>query len=335
MSIRKVQIGTEGTAGTAVAASTILRGEAGDIEDARVQVEVSEDVGYLAGTDRRYDAALLAVYDMPDTEATFEQIDYIYCAGIDEDTAAASDGGAGATGKIRSYILPTTAEHVLQTFTLEGRNATEPVMSEYNFVTKFSLSGAPQEAIKLTGTTWNGRQITLQAYTTGLTLPAVEEMLFGKTSLYIDAIGGTMGATQKTGTLLGFNIDVVTGWEPLFTGEGQLYFTRPKFYPKKMSVTGSLTFEFDGTATAEEAFWKSKTARKLRLKTVGSALAVAGTGYTYKTHIFDACIKWTKFNVLDSTDGNDTVTADWVARYNSTADFFASFLTVNEVATLP
>ena len=46
MSIRKVQIGLEGTAGTAVPATTILRGEAGDIEDARVQVEVSEDVGY-------------------------------------------------------------------------------------------------------------------------------------------------------------------------------------------------------------------------------------------------------------------------------------------------
>jgi hypothetical protein len=334
MSIRKVQIGAEGTAGTAVPATTILRGEAGDIADERVQIEAAEDVGYLSGTDRRYTAAELAVYEPPDTEATFEQIDYVYSAGIDDQVTGVADGDGA--GKIRTYTLPTTAEHVVKTFTLEGRNSTEPVMSEYNFVTKFSLSGAPQEAIKLTGVTWNGRQVALQAYTGSLSLPAVEEMLFGKTSLYIDAHGGTIGSTQKTGTLLGFNIDVVTGWEPLFTGEGNLYFTRPKFYPKKMSVTGSITFEFDGSATAEEAFWKSHTARKLQLKTVGSAISDGDTGvYAAKTHIFNAAIKWTKFNVLDSTDGNDTVTADFVARYSTDATFFAQFITVNTLAALP
>ena len=335
MSIRKVQIGQESTAGTIDAATTIWRGEAGDIEDARVQVEALEDVGYLSGTDRRYDAAYLAVYDQPDTEATFEQIDYIYSAGIDDQATAVADEGAGATGKIRTYVLPTTAEHTLLTMSIEGRNTTEPVVMEYGFVTKFSLQYTPQEAVKLSGITWNGRQVTLQAYTAGLSLPVVEEMLFGKTSLYLDAINGTKGATQKTGTLLGATIDVVTGWEPLFTGEGNLYFTRPKFYPKKMSVSGSITFEFDGVATAQEAIWKAKTAQLLRLKTIGSALTTAGTAYTYKTHIFDAAMKWTKFNVMDNVDGNDIVSADFVARYNSTASFFAQFITVNELATLP
>ena len=71
--LRKLQLGQEGTAGTAVAATAIWRGM-GTIHDIREVVFPEEDVGYIGGTDRSYIARYWSELSMPEVEATFEQI---------------------------------------------------------------------------------------------------------------------------------------------------------------------------------------------------------------------------------------------------------------------
>lgn len=332
MSIRKVQLGLEAATvqGTAVAATVIYRAPAGDIVDARTQVQPPENVGYFQNLGRAYTPSLSATYNMPEHEATFEQFPYTLEAGVS--TAAASVDGAGS-GYIYAYVMPTIAENTISTYTIEGRNTTEPVRMEYSYVSEFSLSGVPGEAWMLTSN-WKGRQVTANAYTTGLTLQSCNELLFNTSKLYIDAATATIGTTQKTGTFLGATINVVTGWDDLYTGDGNLYPTRPKFYPALMKVTGQITFEFDATATSEEAFWKANTPRQIRILVEGATLTSAGTEYSKKTMIFDAAVLWTAFSDLESRDGNDVVTLDFEAHYNSDAALFCEWLVVNELAAL-
>jgi len=166
---------------------------------------------------------------------------------------------------------------------------------------------------------------------TGLTLPTLEEILFGKSKLYLDAIGGTLGATLKSNTLLGFDLTIKTGWYAVFSGDGRIDFGFIKCADP--SVQLDITFEHNGTARAEKAFFRALTSRLLRLKIEGSALVTAGA-YTYKTFLADLAGKWTKFSVLGEQNGNDIVTGTFTSRFNPTPAKYAEFTVVNALASL-
>jgi len=114
--LRRIQVGIEstGTAGTAVAATTTLR-MTGTMEDLRETTFPEEEIGLLGGSDRNYVAKYLAAITT-EGEATFEQVGYILGAGVQDSTATTDTG----TGYIYSYSLPTTAQRVPFTYTIEG-----------------------------------------------------------------------------------------------------------------------------------------------------------------------------------------------------------------------
>lgn len=178
----------------------------------------------------------------------------------------------------------------------------------------------------------SGSSFTIEQTFTSIALPTVEEILFQKGKLYIDAVGGTLGATQKSNTFLGMQVKITTGWAAVFTGDGNLYYSFIKNVNPGMTV--DITFEHDGSATAEKAFARNRTSRQIRLLFEGSALAAPGTGYTYKSLIIDAAGTWDKFTPLDEQNGNDIVKGSFRAAFNSTANLFAVITVVNELASL-
>ena len=331
MSIRKVLLGAESAAGTAVAGTEIYRAPASDIVDGRVINNPSEDIGYFGGTDRSYEAAQMASMGMPEHEATFEQIGYILNAGI-EYQAGVQDGAG--SGYVRTYDIPTDTENTLKTYTVYGRNTTQPARMPYGFVKSFSLTGAPQDAWKLSAE-WAGKTAeTTDVTFASLSLTTVEEMIFGKSKLYIDAIDGTVGTTQKTGTWLGASLNVTTGWDWLFTGDGNVTPYRAKFYPALLEITGSVTFEYDATATAQRTAFENRTPQLMRWLIEGATLDTSGTAYSKKTQIIDLAFKWTSFPEIGEQNKNDIITAEFTAKYNATADFRGQFINVNERSSL-
>jgi hypothetical protein len=60
---------------------------------------------------------------------------------------------------------------------------------------------------------------------------------------------------------------------------------------------------------------------------------VKTTGTASQYWQFDAAIVYTSFGTYENADGDTTVTAEWEARYNSTAALFAEFEVANTVAT--
>jgi len=326
----KIQLGAESTAGTAVAATTILRGAFAGPDDQRQVVFPNENIGYVSGVDRSYVPSLGARLAIPEREATFEQLPYTFAAGIKNVVTGASDGVG--TGKVYAYPFPTTAANTIKTYTIESGDNQQAEEMEYGFVSEFTLSGQSQGALMIADT-WQGRQWTKASFTGALSAPAVEEILFQKGKLYIDAVDGTLGNTLVSSTLLGMTLSVRTGWVPNYTGDGELYFTDIEHVQEQMEVLLNVTFRHNASAVAEKDAWRAQTARQLRLAFEGSALT-AGTTYSKKTLRVDLAGKWERFEPLSDRDGMMISTGIFRARYNATANLFANITVVNTLASL-
>jgi hypothetical protein len=184
---------------------------------------------------------------------------------------------------------------------------------------------------------WQGRQATDTTFTGALSLIDVEDMLFSKSKLYIDAASGTIGSTQVSNTLLDATLNVSSGWIPKFTAEGDLYFSF--IQSTAPEVTLDVTFEFDSNAVTERGNWESEVARLVRIQCDGSAFATTGaTTTTYsmenKAFIIDLAGKWENFDAIGERDGNDIISATLRARYNATAALFCDLAVFNETASL-
>lgn len=326
--LRKIQLGREVTAGTAVVATTVWRGT-GTIEDQLEHVFVQEDVGILPGTDRSYVPKVQAALNMEATPATFEQLPHILDAGIAEATPAKDGSGSGYG---YTYAFPETAAGVIQTYTIEGGDDNQEEEFAYGFVQDFTLEGSAGEAWMMSAN-WLGRQVAASTFTGSVAIPTVEEILFSKTLLYIDAIGGSYGGTIKSSTLLAASLKVNTGRRPVYAADGQLYFSFQKQTAPEILL--DVTFEHDATAAAQIVNWRAKTPLKVQLKCTGATLGTSGTAYAAKTMIINLAGRWDKFAKLGEQDGNDIVTGTFRARYNATATDIGSIVVVNELSALP
>lgn len=329
---RRLLLGREATGaqGTAVPATTTMRA-LGTIEDNQEMVFPEEDVGIIPGTDRSYVAKLEAGLPM-EGEVTFEQIQHIFEAGIKEILTPTTDG----TGNfIYSYDMPTTDEREstdLRVYTIEGGDNQAAEEMEFCFVRGFTLEGNQGEAMMFTAD-WVGRQVSTSAFTTGLSIPTVEEVLFTKALIYIDASSDAFGTSVKSNTVLSVSIDVDTGWRPIWTADGNLYFGFAK--GTKPEITMDMTFEHDGTSVAEKANYKAQTPRNIRFEVEGSAFSDTDGAHLNKKFRVDLSGKWQSFEAIDEEDGNDTVTGSFMAKYNQTAAHYATFWLTNTLASVP
>src|SRR3989337_3944885 len=114
-------------------------------------------------------------------------------------TATPSQDGAG-TDYIYTYAFPTTSGNTIKTYSIEGGDDNEAERMAYCFVKDFTLSGNGRTAYQLQANI-QGRAPALGAFSAGLSLLAVNNMNFGLTKIYQDAIGGTVGTTIKSNTV--------------------------------------------------------------------------------------------------------------------------------------
>jgi len=330
--LSKVQLGGETTPGTAVAATTIMRGAFAAPDDQRSIVFPDEDIGYLSGVDRTYTPYLLGRLEIPEREATFEQLPYTFAAGIKSVTAGVADGVGD--GKIYEYPMPTNSYPALpKTYTLESGDNQQAEEMEYGFVSEFVLSGQERQAMTIRDV-WQGRQWSPAAFTAGQSAPDTEPILFQKAKLYIDAVDGTLGNTLVSSSLLAMTCSVKTGWIPNFTGDGELYFTDIEHVRDQMEVLLNITLRHNVTAVNEKAAWRNEVPRQIRLAVNGSAFD-AGTSYSNKTLLIDLAGKWERFEPLAERNGMMVSAGVFRARYNAVANMFARFTVVNTLVSLP
>jgi hypothetical protein len=326
--LRRLQLGREvaGSPGGEVNATDVWRGT-GTIEDGTVVTFPDENIGFYPGTTRSYVASEVARLTMDETPATYEQILHIFDAGINASTAD-RDGSSG--GYRYTYVFPTTVSDTLTTYTIEGGDNIEEEQMLYSFVEHFTLSGAPGEAVMLSAD-WVGQQVSTGAYTSTCAdaVRDVEEILFTKGKLYIDhdTFTGGVATTQATATWLEFNMDVNTGWQPVTTADGALYFT----YIKNIGpeITLDLVLEHNATSLAEvKDTWKTQEGKIIRMTFEGSAFTTTGTSFTNHTLRIDLAGKFEKVEKIGERSGNDVLEATFKGAFSEGADKYATILAV-------
>lgn len=318
----KVQFGRETTSGTPVNATKIWRGKASMIEDDRQIKVVEEEVGLLVPAERSYVASVLGRMNLPQTELTFEQFPHILEAGIH----TATPSGSGPY--VYDYAFPTdTTQPAIKTYTIEAGNALvsgDHHEMAYSFVTEFELNGQKQEAW-MVNSNWNGRQANQASMTSLSTLEAVQEALFQNTSFYIDATGGTVGTTQKTGVLLSARLRFRTGLVPLFTADGQLYFVSYKRTRPSVDFSIKMELESGSVVAAERAIFKSQAVRLFKL-------GIAGTNSRQIDITWAG--KYDSISDYENDDDNTVVTFNGHAVYSQTDSLFAEIGVTNSLSTL-
>ncbi len=333
--LRQIQLHREDTQGIASTDFTPWRGT-GVLEDVRETVFPEEDIGIFGGVDRVYTPKTGGKLTLDEVEATFEQLPHIFDAAI----YAATPTTDASSGVIRTWTFPLVSTDAksstdLQTYSFKFGDNAEVEQAHFGYVSDFTITGSAGEGL-MAGATFMTRDVSTDGngFET-VTVPTVEEILFSKGKLYINAANESFGLTQKTGTLLSMSLNVTTGWQGIYTADGRSDFSFIKQVQPEIVL--ELTFEHDGTAQAEKAAWRAGTARLLQLKFEGARLTTTDAGATYdvKTFIINLAGKWEKFDALDEIDGDDVVTGTFRARYNATAAKFAEFIVVNEVDTMP
>lgn len=311
--------------GTAVAATTKLRSKFSMLEDAREYTIVEEQIGSFTQAERSYAAKLLGKYNMPSTELTFEQVLHILEAGV----KTATPTGAGPYVYAYAYPFTGTSVNTIKTYTIETGSATvtgDVQEMEYSFVESFEFSGKFGEAWMMQSN-WQGRQLLPSTFTPALTVPTVEEALFQKTTLAIDATGGTIGTTTKAGTLMSASIKVTTGLVPVPVANGQLYFAATKWTQPK--ITFSITMELEdtvGLVTAERVFFNTNVVRLFQLSCAGSAARIFKIQFAGK---------YDKISDYSNDNGNTSVTFEGHVVASSADSIAATFTVVNLLATVP
>jgi hypothetical protein len=329
----KIQMGQEGTPGTAVAASTIWRGHGG-LEDARNQIKIPEKVGIAVPTNRIAVGSLLGKLAMSATPATFEQLPYILEAGIIKETATIDGTGSDY---IYVYDMGKATVNTIRTFTLESGDDQNAEEMEYSLVESFALTGKYGELLQMSAQ-WFGRQVANTTFTGSQTVPSVEEIIAASGGLTIDDNDGSMGGTPITaGALIEFGLSVNTGRQPRWTiDSGNKYFLEETFDREKFEAKLSLTYRHNADTKAERDAWRAETPRMIQLTFEGSDVATPGTTYSKLTLILEMVGTYTKFNAIENDSGDSIVKAEFDIGYDETADIAPLIITVvNELSALP
>jgi len=329
--LRKIQMGPESTSGTPVAATTVWRGM-GILDDTKEVKQVDESIGVAIPTLRHYVPKLGCQVVFDPVEATFQQIPYIFEAGVAVETA--TQDGAG-TDYIYAYDFPTTAQNTIRTYTIEMGDDQLAQETDYAFVEAFKISGNAAEGVMMEST-WQGRDVvdtTFTAAQTAPTLVAADNMVFGGSTFSIDATSGGYGGTAKASTLLSFELDVTTGYKPKFTNLGKdfdfVYFDRGSF-----AATLKVVYEHNAIADAQRDIFEAGTPQLYQLLFAGATVGTPGTTYSNMTFIINAAGTYTSFTRSD-VDGNSTVEAEIQIGYDLTDATGLGFIVVNELSALP
>jgi len=326
----KTQLGRESTAGQAVAATVIWRGPFASLEDARTKVTVEENIGLSVTAERTYTSQYLGRLAMPATELTFAQVVHILEAGIKTATPS------GANPYVYTYTLPTdNTVNTIKTYTIEM----VPVVATsdyrempYSFVEEFTFEGTAGEAWKMSAN-WVGQKLATGTATALSTLQTGNDMIpamMPMTKLYIDATGGTVGTTQKTGVLMGASMRVRTGWVVVPIGDGNLYFQKIKF--TKPEITFSLTLELEqdvaaSVVAAERLIYEGDTVRLFQLLADGPSASQSLT--------LQWAGKYDRIGGYSNNNGNTTVMLEGHAVYSSADALFWSCAVENTLSTIP
>lgn len=277
--LRRLQIGLEATAGTAVAATQKLVGEAVYRPEVERYFE-SHPRGVRApvtggGTDVRKGSTINFA-----GELTFEEIIYPFLLGLVNDAVP-----TGAGPYTWDFTPVLTAPAAVKTATCEyviGDGSTEHYEREsaYMFCRSLEIQLAANQPAKmsfeLVGRSEKTSTVTASLTpVTGRTI--VPSNLFG---LWIDDTWANLGSTQKTGLIRQATLRVNFGLEPDYTLDARADLDHTGILSQELGASLQVVVEHNADAATEIGNWRTGTVRFYRLAADNGAAAGANKQIT-------------------------------------------------------
>lgn len=325
--LRKMQYGKETTHGTAVAATKMLPVAVPPIKPDRKPTYPRENAGILADAVRSYISGRLVKDSLKFSTGYFQLLPLLFSCGIKGGLTAAEQ----TTGQ-HDYLWDHTPDltgvsNAQDSITLEHGDNDLVVETEYVMFDSIKISGeinqdGSDSSVKIEAG-YFGRQNTVVSFTAGLSSVALTPINAKLARFYLDTAWSGIGSTEKTATLRGFEIEILTGLHPKMLGSGNEYFDTHGEGP--MAIMGAFTFEGNANSSAIYSAHIANTFQAVRLLVNGPQI---GTGQNHKLQI-DMGGTWENVIPLASeSNGNSLWTAVLHGFYDPTG---AKLLDVNVI----
>jgi hypothetical protein len=234
------------------------------------------------------------------------------------------------------YLWPFTpslvsgADNAQDSLTIELGDDTQAFEAEYAMFERIRISGTVAQGQDSSPvsieTDYFGRQLTPTSFTGSIALPTAEPINAKLARFYLDTAWSGVGGTEKTNILRAFDIEILTGLHPKFSGSGNKYFG--EHGAGLISVTANFTLEGNSDADAIFDAHQANALAVVRLQIEGGQI---GTGDNHSLSI-DIGGNWESVSPLASEDRGDNLhSAVLMGRYDSTG---AKMLAVNVVTNV-
>ena len=176
------------------------------------------------------------------------------------------------------------------------------------------------------------RDMVSGTFTNSLADRSTEVINARGTKLFIDDAGGTMGATQKTGSLISASITINNNIHFKSFAEDVTYVAANKVGRGAQTIDAQFTFEFDSDTEFAKYRASAGAQRMIRLEIEGSQ--IHGSTVVNKRLRIDLYGYWNSWSRGDR-EGNLTATFGFAGFYDVTASKTFQIEVVNALATLP
>lgn len=314
---RDAQIGVEVTPGSLVAATVHLNGKIG-MRYAPNRVLREESRASMGGSNT-YDDLTKSSTGQYNGRCVVREQPYFWASAMRGDPTISTPSG-GTNSRQHLYTQPLTSAPALKSLSVYTGDNTEALANAGTYVTRIVTTGTDVSAwttqCDLIG--WDQSAVTALtpiAALTGDALSDTASILNRLTKLYIDAAGGTIGSTQKTGTAFSFTHTWNSGVTFLYTMDGGVL-TPTGVQRDIPTCTLELTTLWTASTVTEFGHWSTGATRLVRLINEGSTIE----GSIKRTARYDGAYVYTDFVPLDnerdgSTLGRLTLTAVEDATY--------------------
>jgi len=336
---RRIQISNaEDTPGTAEAATEMLHGTLGTFEDENELHRPEEERNSIAlyfEDDEFVSEKAAAVWT---GDLNFRQILYALLMTIRGNvTPTQPDSEDQPLTYLWTLTPALTAANTpdvtngIDTFTLEYGDDTQAWEMAYCFGTQLEISGAPNEVCQFS-LNITGDKKTDTTFTGALSAAAVQRFPFNLAKFYLDAPGGTMGATQKTGLLRGFTWTLDAKFAAFYTADGDLSYGA--VVEDKKSVALKLTYKWGSDADTERGFYDARTTRLARIELNGQTELDSGESNPPYLQL-DQAIRYEDWPTWGDDEGASTFEVNAYSVYNSDYGKLFEVALLNALSALP
>lgn len=277
-----VQYGGEATTakGTAVAATKIWPGQSSFKIGSDVKPTFITEQNNVRVNERR-----TVVYEkiyrnnLTSSHTTFSQLVFPFSCGL-KGSVVASPVTPAQQDYLWTFTPSLTATNGPESATIELSDDSQNWEVEYCMFDKISIAGSMDQeggdAPVTLDAGFFGRQLTQSTKTGALSLATGEVMNAKLSRLYLDTAWAGVGSTELTNLLRSWQVEILTGLHPDFTGSATNTFNAHK--EGILGVMATMTIEGGTTANSLLALQQAGTFRVMRLTVNGTQI---GTGTTH------------------------------------------------------